>query len=189
MLQTPEYNRGFQDGWLVSRERRIFTAKAASANRAYRGKGHITLEDIVEVVKNSGRTCHWCNKKNLQGRDLTLEHLKPINDKKYLAIACQSCNFGRTVKYGKKRTFDELRQKERDTHRKWVEKNRIKLREYHKLYSRKLRGGLHPRILKTPEELKVTVSAYNRKYLEKHREEIKRKRRERYARQRAIIFV
>lgn len=67
--------------------------KASSANRKYHGT--ITAKDILEVIKKSGMKCYWCGKTDLSGRDLTLEHLKRVNNIKYIKIACFSCNASR----------------------------------------------------------------------------------------------
>ena len=183
-----DYDCGYQDGILFARERSTFSRKAASANRFYRGKGVITVDDVSDVVKQSGRICHWCGKKNLQGNDLTLEHLKPINEKKYLAIACLSCNCSQVVRRGRKLTAREIIEGNNNRAKKWYFKNsdkaRARLREYyHKHYIP------HPKVLKTPEELKATVSAYNKKYLQEHKNQINEKRRERSKRLHALMGI
>jgi hypothetical protein len=67
-----------------------FATAARLANKRYPGK--ITTSDIAEIVVRSGRICHWCEKQDLSGRDLTLEHLRPENDKDSIVVACLSCN-------------------------------------------------------------------------------------------------
>lgn len=73
-----------------NRYRYALSCKAATANRRYQGK--ITIEDVETIIERCGRVCYWCGKADLAGRDLTLEHLKPMNDKSVIVIACHRCN-------------------------------------------------------------------------------------------------
>jgi hypothetical protein len=72
-----------------------FEAKLArmvtKANRKYK-IGKLTVEDVRKIVEKANFSCYWCKKEKLKGRNMTLEHLKPINDKQFLTIACLSCN-------------------------------------------------------------------------------------------------
>lgn len=78
--------------------------KAAAANKYYPGK--LTTKDVAGVIEKSGRKCHWCGRENLSGQNLTLEHLRPINDIQYLVIACKSCNSARLHLRGVIATFE-----------------------------------------------------------------------------------
>ena len=64
--------------------------KASSAKKRY--PGALVVEDVLEILKRDKMTCHWCGRANLNGRNLTLEHLKPFNSKKSIVVACLSCN-------------------------------------------------------------------------------------------------
>lgn len=72
--------------------------KAAAAKRRY--PGEITAADVLVVIERCDRKCYWCGKANLAGRDLTLEHLKPVNDLAHLTVACLSCNAARLALKG-----------------------------------------------------------------------------------------
>lgn len=64
--------------------------RVTCANSRY--PGFLSVDDVLEVIKKGKHICYWCKKEKLSGSDLTLEHLKPINDKRFLVIACRSCN-------------------------------------------------------------------------------------------------
>jgi len=66
-----------------------------SANKKYKGK--LTAEMVRKIIIREKRTCHWCGKTNLHGRDLTLEHLERINDPEKIVLACFSCNAKRII--------------------------------------------------------------------------------------------
>lgn len=108
--------------------------KAHSANRRFPGK--LDARDVLEVIERSGYKCHWCGKENLQGADLTLEHLKPVNDKKHLAIACRSCNSSHKAQHPhfKPLSEEEKAQRASTRLRKWYldhqELQRQRQREY-----------------------------------------------------------
>jgi len=165
-------------------ERVSFSNKAKSANQTY--PGHLTVDDIAEIVEKSGRVCHWCGKENLEGEDLTLEHLKPTNDKRFLAIACNRCNAGKLANSDRKHLLTEIEKKEKNRNRanEWYEKNSDRAKERQNEYYHKTKV-LHPKVLKTEEELKETVSTYNKKYAEEHKDEINARRRKRNAEKRA----
>lgn len=71
-------------------ERQVALGKAGAAHQRY--PGTLSLYDVMSVIEKSGRKCFWCGKEDLKGRDLTLEHLKPVNDVAKLVVACHSCN-------------------------------------------------------------------------------------------------
>lgn len=73
--------------------RTLLGKKASCANKRYPGK--ITIKDIDFIIQRDGKKCHWCKKQITEKGDLTLEHLKPVNDVQYLTIACLACNNSR----------------------------------------------------------------------------------------------
>jgi hypothetical protein len=82
----------------ANRERFDAGLKVAAAKRRY--PGDLCVADVLAVIEKSGRRCHWCGKSKLKGRDLTLEHLKPVNDLAHLTVACLSCNAARLALKG-----------------------------------------------------------------------------------------
>lgn len=70
----------------------IATSKANLAKRRYPNTGELDGAMVLEVIRRAGGKCHWCGKENLKGRDLTLEHLQPVNQIEHLTIACARCN-------------------------------------------------------------------------------------------------
>lgn len=76
----------------------LATGKANLAKRRYPNTGHIDGALVLEVIRRSGGKCHWCGKEKLKGRDLTLEHLRPINAIEHLTIACYRCNASRRAR-------------------------------------------------------------------------------------------
>lgn len=76
--------------WQKTNPLRRKAIKAAFIARRYPGRIDANL--VLFIFKRDKRTCHWCGKKNLRGRQLTLEHLKPRNSKRTLTVACLSCN-------------------------------------------------------------------------------------------------
>ncbi|HEV3303058.1 MAG TPA: hypothetical protein VG055_25625 [Planctomycetaceae bacterium] len=127
--------------------------KAASANLKY--PGHLTADDVMAVFEKSKRTCCHCGKKNLRGMDLTLEHLKPINDVRYLAISCHACNVARIPHRGPRKSEEQKRREASERSKAWAKNNRErhngrwwamtaeqreKRRDYTRKYMRKRRG-------------------------------------------------
>lgn len=74
-------------------DRHLFGCRAVNANKRYPGR--LTRADVAFIFDRDNYTCHWCSKRNLDGRDLTLEHLKPMNDRQHIVAACLSCNSSR----------------------------------------------------------------------------------------------
>lgn len=60
------------------------------ANQKY--PGTLTVADLEAAIEKSGRVCYWCKKPNLDGRDLTIEHLERRNAPEAITIACFACN-------------------------------------------------------------------------------------------------
>jgi hypothetical protein len=85
--------------------RHLLLCKVTKANLTYPGR--LTLKDLLTVIERSGRRCYWCGKENLEGRDLTLEHLQPVNDVQHLTIACLTCNAARIQIHGPRKTKAE----------------------------------------------------------------------------------
>jgi hypothetical protein len=127
--------------------------KACAANRRY--PGHLTAADVEFVMERGKRTCHHCGKKNLRGMNLTLEHLKPVNDVRYLAVSCHACNVARIPNRGPRKTEEQKRCEAVERMKKWAKDNRErhnarwwamtpeqreKRREYLRKYMRKHRG-------------------------------------------------
>lgn len=73
--------------------------KAKNIGRARKAtikySGSIDAAGVKEIFERDNYTCYWCGKSDLKGRDLTLEHLEPINCKDKLKTACGSCNSAR----------------------------------------------------------------------------------------------
>ena len=96
--------------------------KVVSANKRYPDR--IKLADVLFVVDKYKNTCHWCGKKDLQGRDLTLEHLKPINKREFLTLACLKCNGSKRHKNnGKLRTEEEKKAMQKIRSQRWHKKH------------------------------------------------------------------
>lgn len=73
--------------------------KVAAAHARYPGR--ITVDDIRALLERQGWVCHWCKKEITKMRDLTLEHLKPVNDPQHITIACLPCNAARLPLFGR----------------------------------------------------------------------------------------
>lgn len=134
--RTKEDQKRRATAWQKANPERIaLIRKARAANLRYPGR--ISSKDVDLVLQRNGTKCHWCGKPDLKGRDLTLEHLKPINDVRYLTIACLSCNASRAhSRDGRRFTEAELRQHNVDRASKWQaehqDQRRIYMREYMK---------------------------------------------------------
>src|ERR1700687_5353014 len=102
-------------------ERRKFAMAARLATKRYPGK--ITASDIAEIILRSGRICHWCQKHGLSGRDLTLEHLKPENNKDCIVVACFSCNARRRQRPERDKKYEQRLCVIREFRRRWRAKN------------------------------------------------------------------
>lgn len=76
-----------------NKERWALHTRRTHANRRYPGK--LTIKDVEEIVLTNKRMCYWCHKTELKGKDMTLEHLKPMNDKRFIVLACWKCNAAR----------------------------------------------------------------------------------------------
>lgn len=87
--------------------------------------GTITAEELRAVIIKSGRQCCWCLKKNLVGRDLTIEHLGNTNDPNTLAVACYRCNSAHNAGARKRSDIPEevRRHREQTAHRNWEKEN------------------------------------------------------------------
>lgn len=105
----------------------LMYAKVNSANQRYPGK--LKVAEVAEVFEKANRTCHWCGKKNLTGRDLTLEHLEPINDIRYLTVSCLACNSARILERGPRKNDAEKAETARIGNKRWRQANREKLNE------------------------------------------------------------
>lgn len=140
-----------KDRWRKNNpEKATLHQKASTANRRYPGK--ITVQDIRDILEKQGRKCYWCGKANLEGRDFTLEHLRPNNSQEDVAIACLSCNTAKVHKTGKLLTPKEKLERKKENRRRdyyknaevrkkksmeWAIKNRERLRLYQKEYREK----------------------------------------------------
>ncbi len=135
--------------------RALMLVKASAANRKYPGK--VTGDDVAGVFERANRTCHWCGKKELTGRDLTLEHLKPINDVRHLVVACRACNSARILERGPRKSKAEQMERARVQSRRRQQGNkarrneryrnrsveaRQRRRDYMREYMRKRRAAL-----------------------------------------------
>lgn len=112
-----ERNRRKKDPWKWSMQR-----KAAAANRRYSGR--LTGSDVATVFAKANRTCFHCGKKRLRGRDLTLEHLRPVNDVRYLVVSCLACNVARIPIRGPRKPAEQKRREACERARRWAKANR-----------------------------------------------------------------
>jgi len=80
-------------------------SRISQANARYPGK--ITIRDVKDVIERCGAKCYWCGKPGLSGRDVTIEHLKPVNDARFITIACFSCNAAKIPLFGPRKTREE----------------------------------------------------------------------------------
>ena len=106
--------------------------KVTKANRKYPGR--ITVHEVLNLIKESNFTCFWCGKQDLSGRDLTIDHVEPINDIKQIVISCLRCNILREYSdYPAKLTPEEKREKRRIYQRKWYSLNKGYMRKWYSL--------------------------------------------------------
>lgn len=102
----------------------MLICKAAAANKRYPGK--ITYKDIETVINRDGKKCYWCKKDILEISDLTLEHLKPVNQIEHLTIACRNCNGSKLhLRNGRRPYKIQLSDVELKSILKWLEQNNI----------------------------------------------------------------
>jgi hypothetical protein len=115
-------------------ERFRLITKAVSANAKY--PGHLTVNQVEEIIQRCGRVCHWCGRENLSGRVLTLEHLKPINDSRFIVVACLQCNAAKLHKNGREHRLTAKEKSELVVQRvrAWVVKNKDRVRNYQRIY-------------------------------------------------------
>ena len=113
--------------------------KAQAANSRFPGR--LTAQDVFEIIERSGYKCHWCGKENLRGPDLTLEHLQPVNDKRYLTVACRSCNGAHKHKYSDRIpiTPEERKAKDAVRLRGWYLNNQDLQRQRQRDYEARIR--------------------------------------------------
>lgn len=77
---------------------KLYDAARHANERAakYGSPGVLTPEDVETIL--ASRTCHWCGRSDLTGRDLTVDHIVGLHDKSAtntrdnLAPSCSSCN-------------------------------------------------------------------------------------------------
>lgn len=114
-------------------------ARVRQANRRY--PGEITSEDVLAVFERGNRTCVHCGKAELSGRDLTIEHLRPVNDVRFIAVSCFSCNAAKIPKLGRRKTPEEKAalhvERERARVRNFTDEQREHRRAYMREYKRK----------------------------------------------------
>src|SRR4029077_11652277 len=113
----------------------LLAQKATVCNRRYVGR--FTMRDIEEILKRGDRTCFHCGKRPLEGRDLTIEHLRPVNDKRYVVVSCFSCNAARIPDCGPRKSGEQKCQENIDRVRRWVATHRQERRDYQRIYMRK----------------------------------------------------
>ncbi len=102
----------------------LLQRKAVSANARY--PGTITTDDVRKIIEKCNGACHWCDKKNLKGRDLTIEHLAPVNNPDNIVLACFSCNCSRIPTRGRRKTEEERRVERKAYHKNWYLRNKSK---------------------------------------------------------------
>lgn len=98
-----EYFRTYKPRWkALNPERNAWTSKCYDAAQhanaravRYGVSGVLTPADVAAVLAT--RTCSYCGKSDLSGRDLTVDHVKPLseggtNDPSNITCACFSCN-------------------------------------------------------------------------------------------------
>lgn len=139
------------------------TNKVACANKRYPGK--ITIDDLITIIERDGRKCKWCGRKNLNGWNLTLEHLQPYNSLETLTIACFRCNASRCSKLGEPRKSRSRKREERKRyHKNWRTKNTEhvlrKSREYKEKNREKLKQYLHDYRLRRKAEAEARGEKY-----------------------------
>ena len=115
LRRTKEYRQ--RDPWKT-----LMMVKAASANRRYPGK--LTWRDMATVFERQGRICFYCGKTDLHGRDLTIEHIKPINDPQFLTVSCLACNIARIQTRGPRKSAEQKRKEACARTKQWIIDNR-----------------------------------------------------------------
>lgn len=147
---------------------------AKLANARY--PGVVTAQDIAAIIELSERICHWCKKRNLTGADLTIEHLQPLNDKRFLAVACRACNSARVNKTdGIRKTEEEKAAHQRLLEKKYRARNADKIRvRNHKVY---LKSKELIKLRSAVRHLKGLDAEAQKKYLETHRAEARERAR------------
>lgn len=99
--------------------------RASSANQAY--PGQLAYADVVAIIERDGKICHWCSKTDLKGRDLTLDHLKPINSIGSITVSCLRCNASRWApNWGRIPTVEERKARFAEYHKQYYQRNKHK---------------------------------------------------------------
>lgn len=138
---------------------------ARLANQRYPGR--LTVTDARRIFEASGGICYWCKRDGLKGWQLTLEHLKPVNDPAYIVAACYSCNCARLQNRpgSRLKTPAEAALDERWYQARW----RFE-------HADKIRAQKHEKYLANPEPIKARSRARHQKVT--GTEEYRQKRRE-----------
>lgn len=148
---------------------------AETANRRYPGTGRVTGENLVAVVHRCNRTCYWCKKENLQGGDLTFEHLRPMNDPKHIVLACRSCNAIRLSHGNIRRTKEEKYQAElaqkREHNALTAEHRRVYRRQYYETNAEAIKAKAREYHRENKEKLAPAKREYDQKRYQERRAE------------------
>src|SRR5947207_1417821 len=100
MVQTPEY---YQQWYATHQEEKRRKVRVWKEKNAFKRKcqvtarracefypGTLTAKDVREIFERDNRTCHWCHRDDLCGWNLTIDHLKRINDVEHIVVACRA---------------------------------------------------------------------------------------------------
>lgn len=94
-------------------------ARVAAANKRYPGR--ITVKDLDALLQRQGPACYHCGKTGLADRDLTIEHLQPVNNMRHVVLSCHACNCAK--KHIPKLTREEKLRRQRARLRQWRKDN------------------------------------------------------------------
>ena len=157
--------------------RRQLRARALFANSRY--PGTITADDLLAVINRDGRICYWCGAEELDGFDLTIEHLEPINHIDYLTIACRSCNAARKagIPHPERLPAEERNRRHAEAVRQWRKDNPDRAYALDRLYKDLHRETLNRRASKWKREHREQINEYKRAYRERPGEKDKERER------------
>lgn len=92
-----KYHSKYARDWHLKNKKRMNLLNKANFHTRRNPANPITPEDILIIYERDEYTCQYCNKEDLSGSDLTIEHIIPLskggeNKINNMCVACFSCN-------------------------------------------------------------------------------------------------
>lgn len=92
-----QYMKKYQHDWFFKNHKVNLSKNKATRHTKRDPNNPLTYKDVLTIYEQCDYTCQYCFKKNLEGNDLTLEHITPIsqggtNKLNNVTVACLSCN-------------------------------------------------------------------------------------------------